>query len=62
MAAGGKIDPPLPGGPPFLREAWARMKGWYQDTRNLTPPLPQVTLNMVTQEWEDLYHKLLPQG
>ena len=48
--------------PPLHQEACQRMKGWYRNAVDRTPPPAQVTLERITVEQVDLYHRILPPG
>ena len=48
--------------PPLHREAWHRIKGWYQDSVDRDPPLTQVTLKRITAEQVELYSYAPPLG
>ena len=59
---GGEIEALLSGKPPFPREVWERMKGWYQNSSDRVTPPSQVTFDKVTQEQADLYWRVSPPG
>ena len=48
--------------PPLHREAWHRMKGWYQSAVDRAPPPTRVTLERITAERVDLYNYVPPPG
>ena len=41
--------------PPLQREAWHRIKGWYQAAADHAPPPAQVTLKRIKAERVELY-------
>ena len=48
--------------PPLHREAWHRIKGWYQAAVDRAPPPAQVTLERITAERVKLYSYVPPLG
>ena len=53
----------LPGSdPPLHREAWHRLKGWYQAVVDRAPPPAWVTLERIMAERVDLYSYVPPTG
>ena len=60
--AGKEVEKILGSDPPLHREAWHRMKGWYQATVERVSPPTRVTLGRITAEQVDLYSYVPPQG
>ena len=48
--------------PPLHQESCHRLKGWYWDTVDHTPPPAQVTLKQIAVERVELYNYVLPPG
>ena len=48
--------------PPFHREAWHCIKGWYKDAVDRAPPPTRDTLERTTAERVDLYRYVPPPG
>ena len=48
--------------PPNAKEAWRRMKGWYQAAANRGPPPARATLERITAEQTDLYSRVPSPG
>ena len=48
--------------PTLHQEPWHRLKGWYWDMVNCSPPPSQVTLKRITAERVELYICILPPG
>ena len=53
--AGAEVEELLGSDPPLQREAWHRIKGWYQAAVNRDPPSARVTLERITAERVELY-------
>ena len=60
--AGEEVKRMLGSDPPLHREAWHRMKGWYQATVDRAPPPSRVNLERITADWVDLYRYVPPPG
>ena len=60
--AGEEVEKLLGSEPPIHREAWHRMKGWYQAAVDRVPPPARVTLKRITAERMDLYIYVPPPG
>ena len=48
--------------PPFHREAWQRINGWYKAAVDLSLPPARVTLERITAERTELYSYVPPPG
>ena len=58
--AGEEVERFIGADPPLHREAWHRMKGWYQATVDCAPPPARVALEWITAERMDLYCHVPP--
>ena len=59
---GEEVERILGSNPRLHREAWHRIKGWYQAVFKRAPPPAQVTLERIAEERLDLYRYMPPQG
>ena len=59
---GAEVETLIGSDPPFHREYWHRLKGWYWAAVNLAPPPAQVKLKQITAERVDLYRYVPPLG
>ena len=53
--AGSAVETLLKEDPPNAKEAWRRMKGWYQAAAKRGPPPARATLERITAERTELY-------
>ena len=53
--AGAEVEALVGADPPLQREAWHRIKGWYQAAVDHAPPPAQVTLERIKAERVELY-------
>ena len=60
--AGAEVETLLGLDPPLHREAWHRIKGWYQAAVDRDPPPAWVNLKRITSERVDLYSYVPPLG
>ena len=61
-AAGTDVEALLGGDPPNSKEAWRRMKGWYEAAFNRAPPPARATLEQIMAEGVELYSHVPPLG
>ena len=57
-----EVETLLGSDPSLHREAWNRLKGWYQAASDRDPPPNRVTLERITEEQVDLYSYVPPPG
>ena len=60
--AGSAVEALLKENPPNAKEAWRRMKGWYQATAKRGPPPARDTLERITAERTELYSRVPSPG
>ena len=60
--AGSAVEALLGEDPPNAKEAWRRMKGWYQAAAKRGPPPAQATLERITAERTELYSQVPSPG
>ena len=60
--AGTAVEALLGEDPPNAKEAWRRMKGWYQAAAHRGPPPAQATLERITAEQTELYSQVPSPG
>ena len=60
--AGKAVEALLGEDPPNAKEAWRRMKGWYQAAAKRGPPPARATLERITAERTDLYSHIPSPG
>ena len=60
--AGKAVEALIGEDPPNAKEAWWRMKGWYQATAKRGPPPAQATLKRITAERTELYSQVPSPG
>ena len=60
--AGAAVEALLGEDPPNAKEAWRRMKGWYQAAAKRGPPPARATLERITAERTELYIKVPSPG
>ena len=60
--AGSAVEALLGEDPPNAKEAWRRMKGWYQATAKIVPPPARATLERTTAEQTELYSQVPSPG
>ena len=58
--AGSEVEALLKEDPPNAKEAWRRMKGWYQAAAKRGPPPARATLERITAERTELYIRVPP--
>ena len=62
MEAGTAVEALLGEDPPNAKEAWRRIKGWYQAAAQRGPPLARATLERITTERTELYSQVPSPG
>ena len=60
--AGSAVEALLKEDPPNAKEAWRRMKGWYQAAAKRGPPPARATLERITAERTELYSRVPSPG
>ena len=60
--SGEAVEKLLGSDPPLHREAWHRLKGWYQTAVDRSTPPNRLTLERITAELVDLYSYVPPPG
>ena len=60
--AGTAVEALLGEDPPNAKEAWRRMKGWYQAAAQRGPPPARATLERITAEQTELYSQVPSPG
>ena len=60
--AGSAVEALLKEDPPNAKEAWRRMKGWYQAAVKKGPPPARATLERITAERTELYSQVPSPG
>ena len=60
--AGKAVEALLGEDPPNAKEAWRRMKGWYQAAAKRGPPPARATLERITAERTELYSQVPSPG
>ena len=58
----GDIESLLTSNPSLTKEAWYRMKWWYNSAADCVPTPSQLTIKWITAEPVELYHHLQPSG
>ena len=58
--AGAEVETLMGSDPPLYREAWHRIKGWYNAAVYRAPPPSWVTIKPITAEWVEQYSYILP--
>ena len=58
----GKIEDLLNYEPPFHKETWHQLKGWYNVAAGCALLPAQLTIERITEEWVALNHHIPPRG
>ena len=58
--SGTDIETLLASNPPLVKEAWTRMKGWYQEAKDRAPPPAWIAIKSIAAGWVALYQSVPP--